>query len=69
LVTTAQLIVKARERKKLKPAELARLLGVTRSQVHGWEHGRSEPGLESLRRLADVFGVPIQSLIGDGDAA
>ena len=35
-------------------AEIARRLGVSRSAVHNWRHGKSEPSWESARELARI---------------
>ena len=46
-------------------AELAILLGVTEMTVSNYERGEREPSIEMLKRMSDVFGVPVDELIAD----
>lgn len=39
-------------------------MDVSKSTVHDWVHGVHEPNLESLRRLAKVFGCDLPTLLG-----
>ncbi|MDR1015669.1 MAG: helix-turn-helix domain-containing protein [Coriobacteriales bacterium] len=43
---------------------LAKLIGVSRATVSGWELGTSEPGGESIRRMTRVFGCSADYLLG-----
>lgn len=43
---------------------LAKLIGVTQQCVSEWEHGKTEPTLTYLWRLADFFGITIDNLCG-----
>lgn len=43
----------------VRKVDIIRATGVTRPVLVNWEHGRSEPSLETLRRLAKYFKVPI----------
>ena len=47
--------------------ELADKLLVTRTAVSKWETGRGWPGVDSLKLIADEFGVTIDSLVSDED--
>lgn len=47
--------------------ELAAKLLVTRTAVSKWETGRGWPGVDSLKLIADKFGVSIDSLVSDED--
>ena len=53
-----------RENDKLKQSELAQKLGVTQRKVSYWETGKIEPNLEDLCKIADLFGVSVDELIG-----
>ena len=55
-------IVKARERRGWKQAELAGRLGVQRERLGSWERGRSAPSLEDLALLSEVLEVPFEEL-------
>ena len=43
---------------------LARVLGVTKQCVSNWENGNVLPSIEMLVRLADLFGVTTDYLLG-----
>ena len=60
----ASAIVRAKKRLDITDAELARRLGVTRSQVHDWVHGEHQPNLASLRRLAEMLECDLIELLG-----
>ena len=48
----------------LMQKEIASLLGVSVRTFQGWESGRSEPNIEKLIKLADLFHVSIDFLVG-----
>lgn len=50
-------------KKDVKKADVIRATGVTRPVLVDWEHGRREPSLKTLRRLADYFGVPVTEFL------
>ncbi|MBR4711449.1 MAG: helix-turn-helix transcriptional regulator [Clostridia bacterium] len=53
-----------RKRKGLTQAELAAWAGVSQAAENKWEHGVSEPSLETMKRMATFFGVSMDSLCG-----
>lgn len=63
-MNVARNIKRARKAKKLKQAELARLLEVSRSTVHAWEHGGPGPKLDDLPKIANVLETTVADLIG-----
>ena len=46
--------------------ELAQKLGVTQSTISAWETGRSNPTLNQLAQLADIFRCSIDYMLGKG---
>ena len=46
-------------------AELAILLGVSVMTISNYERGEREPSIENLKRMAEIFDVPIDELIAD----
>ena len=52
-------------RKKLgiTQEELSEKLNVTRQAVSNWETGKTQPDIETLTRMAEVFGVSVEKLI------
>ena len=60
----AEKVKKLREQKGLSQAELARLLGITRSSVNAWEMGISVPSTQYIVDLAGVFDISTDYLLG-----
>lgn len=56
-------IRKIRTAKNLTQEDLAQKLFVTRQTVSGWENGRTQPDIETLCKLSEIFGVPVEDLI------
>lgn len=55
-----------RRRAGMNQAELAARMGVSRSAIAMWESGGSQPDLEKLVGLADLFGVSVEHLLDCG---
>ncbi len=53
-----------REQKGISQAKLAGILGVSQSTIGMWESGKNKPEYDNLRKLADVFQVPLDTLSG-----
>ncbi len=53
-----------RKRDKLTQEELANQLQIKRSLVGAYEEGRADPRIENLKRISEVFGLPVDDLIG-----
>lgn len=47
----------------LSQQDLAEKIGVSRSAIGMWERGVREPNLDTIEALADVFNVPLYSLV------
>ena len=52
-----------RESKKMTQVEIAELLGVKPATISKYESGILEPNIESLKKLAEIFGVTVDELI------
>ena len=52
-----------RSNQNMKQEELAERMNVTRQTISGWETGRRQPDLETLKKLAEVLDVDIHELI------
>ncbi len=48
---------------ELTQHDVAVKLGVVDSCYANWEQGRTEPGIEMLRRLSEIFSVSLDELI------
>ena len=53
-----------RQGKNLSQADIAKALGVTRQAISLYEKGDRELKLETWKKLADFFNVPIDYLLG-----
>ena len=51
----AQSLTQARQAAGLTQAELAEAIHVARNTISGWEHGRSVPGVEVIRKINAVL--------------
>lgn len=60
-------IKELRQSKGLTQAELATKLGVTRQAVSLYEKGQRKPKIETLKKLADYFGVSVPYIKGELD--
>lgn len=54
-----------RKSRSMTQEDLARSIGQSPSSITMYENGRREPDLETLEALADVFNVPLASLVSD----
>ena len=57
-------IARARRKAKLNQSQLARLIGVTRASVNGWEKRGGNPRLDNLRKIARITRTPLSELVG-----
>lgn len=44
---------------RLTQAQLAKETGVTLNTVCNWEKGKSQPGLNQLRKISELSGIPM----------
>ena len=54
---------KLRKDKAMTQEELAEALFVSRTAVSKWESGRGYPNIDSLKRLAEFFGVTVDAML------
>lgn len=57
------LIYNLRKKHNFSQEELALKLGVSNKAVSKWENGKSKPTIDTLKKLAKTFDVPIQDLL------
>lgn len=57
----------ARERKNLKQTQVKALTGINNKTLSGYENGVSEPDLETLNKLAELYEVSVDWLMGRTD--
>ena len=51
-----------RKQKKLTQEELSEVLFVSRTAISKWESGRGYPSIDSLKAIAEYFGITIDEL-------
>lgn len=54
----------SRKNKKLTQSQVAELVGTTKSSISGYENNTSFPPIEILKRMALVYGVSCDYLLG-----
>ena len=64
-MNTKDVILELRTKNGLSQDELAEKLFVTRQAVSRWENGETVPNTETLKRLSKLFGVSINTLLGE----
>ncbi|MEY8386705.1 helix-turn-helix transcriptional regulator [Oscillospiraceae bacterium 38-13] len=57
-------IQELRENAGLSRVEVAARLGLDKSSISHWEHGKTTPTSDKLPLLADLFGCSIDALYG-----
>ena len=62
-------IFELRKKKDLSQEKLAIEIGASRTTITKWESGDSEPTASQLKKLAEIFGVSTDFLLGNADAA
>lgn len=58
------IIKELRKKSGLSQQELARICGVHQTAVSQWENGRTQPDRESVKTLAKLFKVSIETILG-----
>lgn len=56
-----------RIQEKYNQQQLSALVGVSQQCISEWENGKIEPTLSYLWKLADIFNVSIDELVGRED--
>ena len=57
-------IKRLRKNKGLKQQEIAELLGIKRNTYSDWENGKTEPKLENVVKIAQIFNTTTDKLLG-----
>ena len=55
-----------RMQNNMSQEQLAELLHVTRQTVSKWEQGVNQPDIYTLKQYAQIFGISLDELVGDG---
>ena len=54
---------KLRQETGINQNQLAEQLHVTRQAISNWETGKTQPDIETLTQIAEIFGVSVEQLI------
>jgi transcriptional regulator with XRE-family HTH domain len=65
--TVSETIAKLRKERGLTQAQLAALIGVKKQTISSYEYKKRAPNRENLTRIAKVFNVSIDFLLGLSD--
>ena len=63
-MTLGETLQTLRKEAGLSQEQVARQLFVSRQTISKWENGQAEPGVESLKALAKLYGVSLDRLVG-----
>lgn len=58
-------LTKLRKKHKLTQVELAYQLGFSDKSISKWEQGDTIPDIETIKKIADLYGVSVDSLLED----
>lgn len=60
-------LIRLRKENKISQQELAEKIVVTQQCISEWERGKIEPTLSNLWKLADIFDISVDFLMGRKD--
>ena len=58
-----EIYCKLKEEKGVKDADAARETDITKSTFTDWKNGRSVPGSEKMKKIAEYFGVTVDYIL------
>ena len=58
-------LTKLRKKHKLTQVELAHQLGFSDKSISKWEQGDTIPDIETIKKIADLYGISVDSLLED----
>lgn len=64
-MTTGENIKRIRKEKGLTQKELGELCGINEANIRKYENGKQNPKIETIRRIANALGVPLNDLMPD----
>ena len=62
--TIGKRLAEIRKSKKLKQTELAEMLNVSQQVISNIERGVTAPGIEQLKKIADIYNISLDQLVG-----
>lgn len=64
MIVLSQQLKRLRLQSSMSQSDIARLVGVSQQAVGKWELNKSEPDSKTLLRLAEIYGVTVDQLLG-----
>ncbi|MCL2556784.1 MAG: helix-turn-helix domain-containing protein [Firmicutes bacterium] len=64
MIIFGQRVKELREEKKLTQVELGKLLGLSYQTIGHYENGTTQPTLETLAKMCEIFDVTASYLLG-----
>ncbi|HFI0682456.1 TPA: helix-turn-helix domain-containing protein [Streptococcus suis] len=64
-MSVGEKIKQLRKEKGLTMVELGELIGAPQSAISNWEKGDNLPNVGRLKKLADIFGISVEELLGE----
>lgn len=58
-------LITLRKKNNLTQNELAEKINYSDNAISRWEHAEATPSIETLQQIADIFNIPLSSLIED----
>lgn len=58
-------LIELRKKNNLTQNDLAQKINYSDNAISRWEHGEVTPSIETLQQIADIFHVPLRSIIED----
>jgi len=62
-------LVSLRESKRFTQLDVSEKLGIKRARYNAWEQGLSQPNIEMLKSIAELYNISIDYLIGKSEMA
>ena len=62
--TIGKRLAEIRKNKKLKQMELAEMLNVSQQVISNIERGVTAPDIEQLKKIADIYNISLDQLVG-----
>ena len=53
------------EKKGVTPYQVSKATGVAQSSLSDWKNGKSKPKFDTMKKIADYFGVTVDYLLGE----
>lgn len=66
-MTLSERLVSLRESKGLTQVDVSEKLGIKRARYNAWEQGLSQPNIEMLKSIADLYNISTDYLVGKSD--